>query len=378
MRIAAAMSGGVDSSVAAMVLRDEGHEVFGLTAWLWRCDAPDNARACCGSLEGLRRARDAAEALGLRHEVVDLSGEFEREVVAHTVTEYAAGRTPNPCVVCNARVRFPYLVKAARDLGAEAFATGHYARLEPRPGADAPDGVRLLRGRDPGHDQSYFLSMVGPDELGFSRFPLGGMLKEETRERAGAADHPAAERPSSQDLCFTGAREPGALVAARAPEAARPGPVVDTSGRVLGEHRGLAHYTIGQRKGIGVTAGRPLFVKELRPETNELVVTDDDGPGGELGCARFKVGGLTWLARPDASASEFDTLVQIRYRSPATAARVRVEGERAEVELANPARAVAPGQCAVFYGDSTGGGGTDEVLGGGWIARGAPGPRSRD
>ncbi|MHC4250100.1 MAG: tRNA methyl transferase PRC-barrel domain-containing protein, partial [Planctomycetota bacterium] len=177
----------------------------------------------------------------------------------------------------------------------------------------------------------------------------------------------------------TGAREPGALVAARAPEAARTGPVVDTSGRVLGEHRGLAHYTIGQRKGIGVAAGRPLFVLELRPQTNELVVTDQDGVDGELGCARFEVEGLKWLARP--KDDDFETLVQIRYRSPATAARVRVEGDRAEVELASPARAVAPGQCAVFYGDSTGGStndpgggkGADAVLGGGWIARGAPG-----
>ena len=371
MLIAAAMSGGVDSSVAALILRDEGHEVFGLTAWLWRCDAPDDSRACCGSLEGLRRARDAADALGLRHEVVDLSQEFEREVVEYTVREYARGRTPNPCVVCNARVRFPLLAKAARDLGADALATGHYARLEPR----GSEGVRLLRGRDPEHDQSYFLFAVGPPDLAFARFPLAGMLKKETRERAGAAGHPAARRPSSQDLCFTGAREPGALVAARLPEAARPGPVVDTSGRVLGTHRGLAHYTIGQRKGIGVAAGRPLFVKELRPGTNELVVTADDGSGGELGCRRFAVEGLRWLARPPAD--DFDALVQIRYRSPAMPARVRLKEERAEVELASPARAVAPGQCAVFYGDSRGnstgasvsGSDTDEVLGGGWIAR---------
>jgi len=364
MRIAAAMSGGVDSSVAAMLLRDEGHEVFGLTAWLWRCDAPDNARACCGSLEGLRRAREAADALGIEHEVIDLSAEFESDVVSHTVDEYAAGRTPNPCVVCNARVRFPFLVKAAHGHGAEALATGHYAR----PVLSKGGGVRLLRGRDAGHDQSYFLFAVDPGDLAFARFPLGEMLKTETRALAGKANHPAAERPASQDLCFTGAREPGMLVAARAPEAARPGNVVDTQGHVLGRHRGLVHYTIGQRKGIGVAAGRPLFVKELRIDMNELVVTADDGPEGELGCASFQVTGLRWLARPEGD--DFDTLVQIRYRSEAMPARVRVEGDKATVELASPARAVAPGQCAVFYGDSTGGGATDEVLGGGWIARG--------
>jgi len=368
MRIAAAMSGGVDSSVAAMILRDRGHDVFGLTAWLWRPGAkdgaPDNARACCGSRDALERAREAADALGIEHEVVDLSAEFEREVVAHTVSEYARARTPNPCVVCNARVRFPFLVKAARELGADALATGHYARLEPRESG----GVRLLRGHDAGHDQSYFLFAVAPEELAFTRFPLGGMLKTETRALAAKAGHPAAGRPASQDLCFTGAREPGRLVAARAPEAARPGNVVDTQGRVLGRHRGLVHYTIGQRKGIGVAAGEPLFVKELRPESNELVVTSDDGPGGELGRARFDVTGLRWLARP--VSDDFETLVQIRYRSPAMPARVRIEGDRARVELSSPARAVAPGQCAVFYGDSTGSGGTDEVLGGGWIARG--------
>jgi len=159
------------------------------------------------------------------------------------------------------------------------------------------------------------------------------------------------------------------LVAARAPEAARPGNVVDTQGRELGRHRGLVHYTIGQRKGIGVAVGKPLFVKEIRPETNELVVTSDDGPEGELGCATFEAKGVRWLARPDSD--DFEALVQIRYRSPAMPARVRIEGDRASITLAYPARAVAPGQCAVFYGDSTGGKGTDEVLGGGWITRGA-------
>jgi tRNA-specific 2-thiouridylase len=202
------------------------------------------------------------------------------------------------------------------------------------------------------------------------------MLKAEVRARAAAAGHPSAARPASQDLCFTGAREPGRLVAARVPEAARRGPVVDTGGRVLGEHRGLAHYTVGQRKGIGVAAGRPLFVKELRPETNELVVTHDDSPGGELGRSRFEVDNVRWLARPPGN--EFDALVQIRYRSPASPARVRVEGDRAAVELASPARAVAAGQCAVIYGDplrgAGGSGGADEVLGGGWIARGGGGP----
>ncbi|MHC4501914.1 MAG: tRNA 2-thiouridine(34) synthase MnmA, partial [Planctomycetota bacterium] len=206
MRIAVAMSGGVDSSSAALVLRDEGHEVIGITAWLWECASPASERACCGSAEALKKAKEAATSLGLRHEVVDLSAEFEREVVGPTVSAYAAGLTPNPCVLCNARVRFPYLATAARDLDAEGLATGHYARL-----GRGAERVSLLRGRDREHDQSYFLFAVAPADFEFARFPLGNWEKTQTRKLAADAAHPSAERLSSQDLCFTGGRAPGEL-----------------------------------------------------------------------------------------------------------------------------------------------------------------------
>ncbi len=365
MRIAVGMAGGADSSAAALTLRDAGHEVIGLTAWLWDCASPGNARACCGSPRALKPARDAAGALGLRHEVVDLSAEFEREVVGPTVRAYANGLTPNPCVLCNAGVRFPFLAKAARELGAEARATGHYAKLVPREGgSDGIDGsgLGLYRGRDPLRDQSYFLFAVARDDLAFARFPLGDTLKTDARRALADAGHPAAERPASQDLCFTGGRSPAALVKARKPNAARAGEIVDTSGKVIGRHRGLAHYTVGQRKGIGIAWPEPLYVIELRPATNELVV----GPETELARARFEVEDVRWLRDPEPlDAGEFETLVQIRYGSRAVACRVKFTGGgRAEVELDEPARAVAPGQCAVFYDRAH----DRKILGGGWIA----------
>ena len=380
MRIAAAMSGGVDSSFAAMRLTHEGHEVAGVTAWLWRCDTPTpRESACCGSIEALRRARGAAHALGIEHRVVDLSEEFERHVVAETVRAYASGLTPNPCALCNSRVRFPFLTKAARESGAEALATGHYARLLPGPGgrpsprlrpampsvasAKEGGGVRLFRGRDREHDQSYFLFGVSPDDLAFACFPLGDMTKSEVRERMAEAGHPAAARPSSQDLCFAGAGDVSELVRSRAPDGLVPGDIVHAeSGRVLGRHEGLARYTVGQRKGIGVAWTEPLYVIELGADTDTLVV----GPGEALLRAEFPVENVTWLA--PAPAGLLKCLVQVRYRTRAVPGRVRIEdGGRARVELVRPVRAVAPGQVAVFYAETPEG---EEVLGGGWIGRG--------
>jgi tRNA-specific 2-thiouridylase len=408
MRIAVGMSGGVDSSLAALLLRDEGHEVIGVTAWLWRCDSPTPAEnACCGSVEAILRARDAARALGLEHRVVNLSGEFEECVVAQTVRAYASGLTPNPCAVCNARVRFPLLAKAARELGAEALATGHYARLAPRDAARDGGGVRLLRGKDPEHDQSYFLFAVSPGDLAFARFPLGDLTKAEVRERMAHEGHPAAATPSSQDLCFAGAGSHGSnarpagagshgsnarpagagdvasLVRSRAPEAFLPGDIVHVDGRTVGRHEGLARYTVGQRRGIGVAWSEPLYVVEIRPATNTLVV----GPDEALLRDAFTVGDVTWLvpAAPRRDGGALDCLVQIRYRMKAVPGRVTLaekggalrqaqdaavvsssNGGGACVELARPVRAVAPGQAAVFYAETPEG---EEVMGGGWIGR---------
>jgi len=358
MRIVVGMSGGADSSLAALLLREAGHEVIGLTAWLWKCDAPaERERACCGSVEMLRRAREAAEAAGVRHEVVDLSEEFEREVVGPALRSLAQALTPSPCVLCNWRVRFPGLLAAARALGAEAIATGHYARL-----AESGDRVKLFRGADPSCDQSYFLFLVPRDVLAETVFPLGNMTKLETRAQLARRSHPAAARPSSQDLCFAGGRSLAALLKARAERGEiraegvlEAGPIVDLEGRILGWHRGLAGYTVGQRRGIAVPNAQPLYVIELRPGSRELVV----GPEEATSCERFAVDGLA-LAEP--AAVEFEALVQVRYRSAPLPARVRIGGEgRAEVVLERPARAVAPGQAAVFFRG-------DEVIGGAWIS----------
>jgi tRNA-specific 2-thiouridylase len=353
MRIAVAMSGGADSTLAALLLRDEGHDVVGLTAWLWKCSLPRTARACCGSLAAVESARQAARSLGIEHESVDLSEAFEAEVIAPTAREYLAGRTPNPCVLCNARVRFPLLAQEARRLACCALATGHYARVR-------TEGrlVRLSRGSDPRRDQSYFLCMVAPEDLAFARFPLAEWTKEAVRARLAEAGLPAASVPSSQDLCFGDLQGRKGILAPRIGGGARPGRIVHVDGRVLGEHEGLVRYTVGQRKGIGVASREPLYVVALRPETDELVV----GPAAALDRRAFEVSGLTWLIAPDRD--EVEVRVQVRYRTAASEASVRLLGEgRASVRLERPVRAVAPGQTAVFYDAASG----EVVLGGGWI-----------
>lgn len=361
MKVAVAMSGGVDSSLAAVLLKEQGHEVVGLTAWLWKCgvELHSTPKSCCGSVEAIKAARRAAEAAGAAHEVVDLSSEFERLVVEPTVRSYASGLTPNPCVLCNREVRIKGLLKTTRALGAELLATGHYARLE-----TGQEGARRLkRGTDKRHDQSYFLFGVRPEDLGRVTFPLGEWTKESVRARLAELGHPAASRASSQDLCFAaGGGGLRRLLTERAPEALRPGPIYDLEGRALGEHRGIALFTIGQRRGLRVAAGRPLYVVSIRPEENAVMV----GPAGALEARALRAEECLWLRRPPGR--EFRALVQVRYRTPPVPARVRLSGigdgeiGSIHVEFETPVRAVAPGQAAVVYDG-------DEVLGGGWIAR---------
>jgi tRNA-specific 2-thiouridylase len=360
MRIAVGISGGVDSSVAAHMLRSAGHDVFGITAWLWNCTSAEPSRkSCCGSLDALRVARDAALALGIEHEVVNLADHFDRLVVSHAVESYARGVTPNPCVVCNAQVRFPFLAKTAREMGAEALATGHYARLnKTRPGV-----TRLLRGMDPEHDQSYFLFALEEEDRRFAVFPLGALTKAEVRKRASEMGHPSAARPSSQDLCFAAGKKIGLLAEERAAGCAEPGPVVHVDGDVIGRHEGLTRYTVGQRKRIGIAWREPLYVLELRPEANELVV----GPHHALYRSTFDVLAPQWLhGDPFHAGDTLEAMVQVRYHTPAVACVVRrVDAGAARVQTATPIAAVAPGQAAVFYNAGDAG----EVVGGGWIAR---------
>ncbi len=337
------LSGGVDSAVAAYLLRGEGLEVHGLTLWLWEPDGPRENRCCSVDTAAL-----AARELGIPHEVLEVGPEFRRLVVEPALAAYRAGITPNPCAVCNREVRFALLLREADRRGIGWVATGHHARVR-RDG-----GARLLRGRDPTKDQSYFLYGLSQAELGRALFPVGERTKAEIKALAGELGLTAAHLPESQDLCFA----PGGI-AALLPDAP-PGPILDLSGRKLGEHRGLPHYTVGQRKGLGISCPEPLYVVALDPEENAVIV----GPEEALWARGLVARDLAWISgRPPETV--FSAEVQVRYRSPAVPAEVELRGDAAHVRFARPVRAVAPGQAAVFYR-------SDEVLGGGIIAQALP------
>ncbi len=348
------MSGGVDSAVAAALLQREGFEVVGVTLRLWPCGQAEPDRACCSS-DDLVHARQAADRLGIPLRVLDVHELFRREVLEPAWRDYDRGRTPNPCVGCNERVKFRVLLQEADRLGGAVVATGHHARLERSEGR-----IRLLRGRDQAKDQSYFLFRLLQGPLERLRFPIGAHTKEEVRALARQLGLSAAERPESQDACFVAPRggRTGFAEALRAylGERARPGEVVDPEGRVLGRHPGLHRFTVGQRRGIGVASrhGR-LYVLRLEPSSARVVV----GPEGRLAAPGLVAREVCWADGPVAGP----VLVQIRYRHRAVAAEVEpVAGGRALVRFAAPQRAVTPGQAAVFYRG-------EEVVGGGWIER---------
>lgn len=335
------LSGGVDSTVGALLLREAGYEVHGLTLWLWPWDSRLENRCCSVDTAAL-----AARELGIPHEVVEVGADFRRLVVEPALAAYRRGLTPNPCTACNRDVRFKLLLREADRRGCELVATGHHARVD-----RSRDRARLLRGRDPAKDQSYFLYGLSGDELKRALFPVGEFKKSQIQEMARRLGLTAAHLPESQDLCFAPDGIP-ALV----PDAP-PGPVLDLQGRVLGEHRGLPHYTVGQRRGLGLASPEPLYVVALDPERNAVVV----GPETALYASGLLAEDLRWIAG-EPPAAEFSCEVQVRYRSPPVPAEVRVEGDQAAVRFADPVRAVTPGQAAVFYRG-------EEVLGGGTIAR---------
>lgn len=358
-KAAVAMSGGVDSSLAAVLLHEAGFEVLGLTMLLWdfrRCGRGRGERGCC-DLASADDARKVASAAGFPHYTLNLTSEFERAVIDDFVRCYLSGRTPNPCVRCNTVIKWVVLRARARALGYDLLATGHYSRI-----ALHPDGARSLAvGIDATKDQSYFLWGLGPGDLAATLFPLGAMTKAETRREALLRDLPTACRPESQEICFITDNDYGRFLAHRFVDASppplplTPGPVLDTAGTVIGEHRGAARYTVGQRKGLGIALGRSAYVVRIDAAANTVTV----GGKEDLLARGMEVSGMNW-GRGFPPSDTFPCTVRIRYRHPGVRAVVEIIPNGAAVAFETPQSAVTPGQSAVFYDGEL-------VLGGGII-----------
>ncbi len=351
--IVVAMSGGVDSSVAALLLRDAGHPVVGVTLQLRDCAEAEATRSCCGS-DGVARARAAAATLGIPHYVVDAVRDFAAEVLRPAWDEYALGRTPSPCLPCNERIKFGLLADFGAKIGIPLLATGHYARL----GLDPQGRPTLLRGVDSDKDQSYFLAGLSLAQLAHLRFPLGDLRKPEVRQRARQAGLGNADAAESQDACLVARGQSfSAMLCARFGGEPRHGPVVDEAGNVLGEHPGIHHFTVGQRKGLPIRSTQRHWVKAIHAASATVVVTADEAA---LLQSRFTVHDLNWLAGP-LSDRPLRCATQVRYRHRAVPALIeRIDATGARVTLEVPVAAVTPGQAAVFYDGA-------RVLGRGWI-----------
>jgi tRNA-uridine 2-sulfurtransferase len=345
-KIVVAMSGGVDSSVAAALLVEQGYDVQGVSLRMW--EENQGPRVCSDH----RGAAEVAELLGISHSLLDLRAQFIETVVKPFAKDYLHGRTPNPCVACNRDFKLGTLLEWAREQGADCVATGHYARIAHD---ESRSQVSLFRGVDRGKDQSYFLFALSRDQLAHTLFPLGELHKTQVREQARRLGLPVADRQESQDICFGDYK---ALVASYAGESdIAGGDVVNRTGKVLARHGGIHGVTVGQRRGLGISAAEPLYVVEIEDETKRVVV----GKKQELACTGLIARSVNWLEHP--SAGEMEAEVQIRYRAPAIAGVIlRRDDQTCEVRFNEPVAAVTPGQAAVFYRG-------EQLIGGGWIER---------
>ena len=354
MRIVVAMSGGVDSSVAAALLAEQGHDVIGLSMQLYDQTEGNRTFGSCCSLDDLHDARRVAAAVGIPHYILNFERQFDEQVVSNFVREYASGRTPLPCAHCNSDLKFSTLLERARGFGADAVATGHYARVE----RDQAGGRHLLkRGVDPTKDQSYFLFSLTQAQLACAIFPIGDRPKEAVREYARRRSLPVADKPDSQEICFIPDHDYARFVTARLTERAE-GEIIDESGRVLGRHEGIHRFTIGQRKGLGLSGspgGAPVYVLSLNAADRQVIV----GPKSSLERTALTASGVNWIMPEPAGFAR--VTAQIRHRHHPAAAGVRsLGGRRAEVVFDRAQTAVTPGQAIVFYDG-------DMVAGGGWI-----------
>jgi len=354
-RVVVAMSGGVDSSVVAAMLAREGYDVIGITLQLYdHGEATARTGSCCAG-QDIHDARRVAAAIGIPHYVLNYESRFRDAVIQNFADSYVAGETPIPCVQCNQSVKFQDLLGRARELGADAMATGHY--IANRPG---PHGWQLHRGHDEDRDQSYFLFATTPEQLEFLRFPLGDMRKDEVRELASEWNLPVAQKADSQDICFVPTGRYTNVVEKLRPDASEPGDIVHIDGRKLGRHNGIIHYTIGQRRGIGVPAPEPLYVVRINARQREVIV----GPREALLTHWIKLREVNWLGDGALADGQRDVHAKVRSTRPPQPAELHIRDGQAWVRLINGEDGVSPGQACVFYdGPDLGA----RVLGGGWI-----------